>query len=294
MINLINLIMNTKKYTKMKKLSLFLLMLFIAGSISAQNITVTLPEIPTPGATVAVPLTVTAIDAQVLTFQVYVQYDPAVLTYASTTYPNPNLSAAEWQVGNAGGEWGGNWFNADFTPETILAGDVLCVVNFTYVSGDTPLNWGLTKGNVPVKGQTLFFDPGFNVFIQDLVPGCIAGSCGTVGTPGLWTGAQSSAWDVGGNWDDGMVPGETADIVIPGVTKASPPVLTFGPVLVGSLTILDGGMLTIAAGGSLTVSGLTQIDGNGAAPDGLLLVQGGSFIDNGFGAGAPFNGDFRY
>ncbi|MCF8369706.1 MAG: hypothetical protein K9G76_11755, partial [Bacteroidales bacterium] len=242
-----------------KQISLFMVLVFLlAGSLFAGNITVELPQIPSPGGTITVPLTITAIDDGILTFQAYVQYDPAVLTYVSTAYPNPQFPQIEWVTGVnvAGDEWGTNWFGSDFMPEFVTAPTVLCEITFTYLGGDTELNWGLVADKAPVKGQTLFFDPFFGTFNATLIDGCVAGSC-CCGTY-EWTGFEDNDWDNPNNWFVGAVPTSVNDVVIP-VTSNDP--IIYGSAATAAMQVDFGVMVTIDAGASLTTNGMLTNDG---------------------------------
>ncbi|MCF8367854.1 MAG: glycoside hydrolase [Bacteroidales bacterium] len=68
-------------------------------------------------------------------------------------------------------------------------------------------------------------------------------------TPGLWTGNISSDWHTNGNWDDGVVPGSSTNVTIPGGTPYQP---TIGP---GTYAYCNN--LSIQTGATLTQNGST-------------------------------------
>jgi len=87
---------------------------------------------------------------------------------------------------------------------------------------------------------------------------------------GLWTGAISTDWNVGGNWSDGLVPTSVVDVVIPSAPVNQPHITLAmtSPAVCNNLTINTGAVVTIDAGKALTISGVTT---NNAGPSGLVL-----------------------
>jgi hypothetical protein len=67
------------------------------------------------------------------------------------------------------------------------------------------------------------------------------------GTPGLWTGVQSTSWNDPGNWDDLNVPTSTVSVTIPSGTPHSP--------YIGYGVTASCDYLTIKSGATLTHSG---------------------------------------
>ncbi len=95
-------------------------------------------------------------------------------------------------------------------------------------------------------------------------------------TPGLWTGAVSTLWNVAGNWDDNNVPNGTTDVQIPAVPNQ--------PELVNSTTVnkltFTGGYLELknqffTANGTVTGTGYFV----GSQLAGLFLYGSNNFID---------------
>jgi PKD repeat protein len=69
-----------------------------------------------------------------------------------------------------------------------------------------------------------------------------------VGTPGLWTGNESTDWNNPGNWHNGLVPGATIAVLIPSWSLNWPEYLenlTIG-VQCFNLTIESNGQMTVA------------------------------------------------
>jgi hypothetical protein len=89
--------------------------------------------------------------------------------------------------------------------------------------------------------------------------------------PGLWTGAVSTNWYTGDNWDDGLVPGPATNVTIPG-TAPYMPVIYAGIWEINNLTIY--GTLTIA-GANLTANGNMTVNGTlamNSAADQLTIL----------------------
>jgi PKD repeat protein len=188
-----------------------------------------------------------------------------------------------------------------------LTGVAPLTVNFTDLSTNTPTSWAWDFGDL---GTSTLQNPSHVYAAGTWTVSLTAANAGgsdietKVGyivvtspcTPGLWSGnGIPGAWDDPNNWDCLAVPGPGADIIIGEVTKAAPPVLTFGPIVIGSLTIMPGGLLTIASGGELTALGNTTI--MTGTTNGKLYITSdatgwsGSFIDNGTIVGG---GDFQF
>jgi hypothetical protein len=89
-------------------------------------------------------------------------------------------------------------------------------------------------------------------------------------TPGLWTGATSTLWSVGSNWDDGNVPTSLVNVTIPNTTNKP---YVNGNYPCANLTVASGATVHIYAGRSLIVSGTSDINGT--------LTGAGTFDANG-------------
>ncbi|MEE9466322.1 MAG: hypothetical protein V3W14_12210, partial [Candidatus Neomarinimicrobiota bacterium] len=73
---------------------------------------------------------------------------------------------------------------------------------------------------------------------------CLATTARAQPTPGLWTGYTDNNWTTPGNWDDGVPPLPTTDVVIN----------------------LDGATVTLPNGTAFAVNSLTLGGGTGEAP----------------------------
>ncbi len=132
-------------------------------------------------------------------------------------------------------------------------------------TNDASLSLGIDAGNADAFAN----EPAVNGSIINL--GCYGNtqqaskSGASTGTAGLWTGAISTNWVVSGNWDDGNVPIESSNAVIPVVTNL--PVIADNAVC-NNLTINASSVLTIDATGFLNVIGTLT---NNAGTAGLVL-----------------------
>ena len=94
---------------------------------------------------------------------------------------------------------------------------------------------------------------------------------------GRWLGGTSADWAVTSNWDNGILPTSSDNVVIFAWPANKPHVTSDpgSPALCNNLTISAGANLTIDAGKALTVT--NTVTNNGTAAD-LLIQQGGSLI----------------
>lgn len=90
-----------------------------------------------------------------------------------------------------------------------------------------------------------------------------------------WQGDVSSDWNVGGNWDQGTVPGPNDEAIIGDVTNPSyhDPVVPATPTnAVGAIKIEDGGLLMVDTSSSGTQAVLTVDPGT---ETGKLIIESG-------------------
>ncbi|MEW6745428.1 MAG: hypothetical protein AB1486_21970, partial [Planctomycetota bacterium] len=95
-----------------------------------------------------------------------------------------------------------------------------------------------------------------------------------------WTGAVSTNWNTAGNWDTGIVPDATTDVIIapaanqPSTYSANPQSL--------DLTIQSGATLTLSGGYDLSVAGDLTIDGSlQVTSTTSLITVTGAWTNNG-------------
>jgi hypothetical protein len=113
------------------------------------------------------------------------------------------------------------------------------------------------------------------------------------GTPGLWTGAVNSNWHDPLNWDDGAVPDETIDVIIP-ATPSNQPVINTEHANCKSLIIHPFASLTIGEY-YLTIQNDLTVHGalNKNSASGLIRVYGNVAWESGSTAGFTANSSFR-
>jgi RHS repeat-associated protein len=103
-------------------------------------------------------------------------------------------------------------------------------------------------------------------------------SVSTYATTYTWIGTTSSAWNVGSNWDQGTVPGSTADVII--VTASNLPVLD-GTRSVAGLTMTSGTLnlntFTLTATGSVYFNGGTINNGTMSCTGSYTEFHGTTF-----------------
>ena len=128
----------------MKKSSLIIVLLFgILSLVYSQSITFQMPEITNPADTIAVPLSVVQCNlgcCEIGTFQIIVEYDPAVLSPISVLFPNSNFPFYEWMINMVyvPNKIAITWLS--FTGSgNIQPPEVVCEVLFAYFGGCSDL-----------------------------------------------------------------------------------------------------------------------------------------------------------
>lgn len=82
----------------------------------------------------------------------------------------------------------------------------------------------------------------------------------TIINPFTWTGATSTAWNIGANWLGNSVPTATSHVLIPDVTND--PQINISTAACNNMTIQSGAVVTVTANNALTVNGtLTNYNG---------------------------------
>ncbi|MBC8488314.1 MAG: T9SS type A sorting domain-containing protein [Bacteroidetes bacterium] len=263
------------------KRTLSLLSLLIIGTnvLQAQSATFELPQIPNPGSTVTVPLSVIDCNGDccwLSTAQFIIIYNSGVLTPTGNyNCPNPNYPFYEWMI---------TFYSENTIVITYLSfsgsiqmnpPEVLIELVFNYNSGTSVLN---LFGNMNLGNSNCDL-----IFIN----GCVGGT--SIGD-NIWTGNISDNWFEYGNWSFSTVPTEEDDILIPGITNIAYPVIDNASIIAKKITIMNNGIITLSPSASLTINELF-------INDGLLQIQSdnmghsGSFINLG---GIDGTGTFEF
>ncbi|HEY0110925.1 MAG TPA: hypothetical protein VGB67_14900, partial [Fibrella sp.] len=96
----------------------------------------------------------------------------------------------------------------------------------------------------------------------------------TITAPGTWTGAVSTAWNTGGNWLCGAIPGTTINVTIGG-GLTNYPVISSGTAYVQNIIIQSGATLTVT-GATLQIAGAISNSGSFDAGNGTIELAGSS------------------
>ncbi len=100
------------------------------------------------------------------------------------------------------------------------------------------------------------------------------------GRPGLWTGQASSNWQEALNWQDGSIPDEADDVLIPDASTTSNDPDIDDAYAVASFALEDGGLARFTDTDSAIIAktGEISITGNGESNNGALIATGSSRI----------------
>jgi hypothetical protein len=182
-------------------------------------------------------------------FTLWLEYDPAVITYVSFT--KNAVFGSSFQVSDNPGNNGKRviyiqWFA---TSVTLADGSTLCTLNFNYPAlhcNPCALHW------IDIGGSCEYTDNLNNVLIDMpqqvfYIDGIIA-----AGLHPTWTGNVSSDWNNPSNWNSCGVPVLSRRAIIPNVAPNANPVLS-SEGYCKSVTVQSGATLTITSSASITV-----------------------------------------
>ncbi|MDX9906286.1 MAG: hypothetical protein RBS55_06840 [Bacteroidales bacterium] len=224
---------------------------YLNGGISNRTAPfATAPVVPDPVAgPLNIPLTVNNFTT-IAGLTLYLEYDPAVITYLNTFTKNPSFGSS-FQVGDNEAPNGYRyiviqWYGSSVT---LPDGAVLCILNFNYLSPNcNPCNltWfdnGASCEYTDDLGNVLIDMPQSTFYADGVVAS---------GLHPTWTGAVSGNWNDPANWNSCGVPNLARNAIIPNVAPNLFPVInTSGSCK--SLTVQSGATLTVGISGSVTV-----------------------------------------
>jgi parallel beta-helix repeat protein len=176
-----------------------------------------------------------------------------------------NLNSAEWLYFTCYANGTGDVFNASST----FTADANCITTaplFVNAAGDDYR----IDGNSPCvnTGYNGFNGETFDVRRQVRIQNATIDMGAYEWTSGIdpynvitWTGAVSSDWNTGGNWNPAIIPTGSDEVIIPNVQTHFPVVNESPslPAMCNDLTINAGAVLTIAQGKSIIVNGTITI-----------------------------------
>lgn len=224
---------------------------YLNGGISCRSAPVALaPEVADPAAgPFSLPIHVSEF-INIKSFTLYLEYDPAVITYMNSFTKNPAFDS-NFIVGDNPSSGGKRtiviqWYGA---PVSLADGALLCNLNFTYPAPQCNaclLQWYDT-------GPTCeFTDSGGDVLIDQ--PKLLHYDDGVIasGLPATWTGSVNTSWENTANWNSCGIPDQNKKAVIPDVSPNHAPVIAT-TAYVKSIDILPGATLIIQPGGTLQI-----------------------------------------
>jgi len=183
-------------------------------------------------------------------FTLYLEYDPAVITFMNSFVKNPAFDA-NFLVGDNPGTGGKRliviqWYGAEVNlPDSAL----LCTLSFNYpaaVCDPCPFYWydnGPTCQFSGPAGDVLIDMPQSYHYIDGLIE---------PGLASVWTGNVSNDWQDTGNWAGCGMPEHSMKVIIPFVSTGFYPVIS-SEFDCHSLEIQPGASLLISPTGNLSI-----------------------------------------
>ncbi len=224
---------------------------YINGGVSNRGAPVVMaPAIagPQPGPTPVVLTTngFTGIQA----FTLYLEYDPAFITYQQSYTRNPAFDS-NFIVGDTPGFNGKRflvvqWYGGSMS---LPDGAALCTADFSYLAAScssSPLTWydnGPTCEFSDALGNILIDTPAGDYYLDGVVG---------EGLPAQWTGAVSQDWGDPGNWTSCGMPNPMRAVVIPNVGANPYPAIT-GNISCRTLLLENGARLNVEPTGVLSI-----------------------------------------
>jgi hypothetical protein len=208
------------------------------------------PEIDDPAVgPLSVPITVTGF-TNIKAFTLYLEYDPALITYLNSFSKNPAFDS-NFIVGDNPGSNGKRrltfqWYGAVVN---LAEGSTLCTFDFNYPvasCSSSLLSWYET-------GPTCeFTDSGENVLLDMPQEFHYLNGVVSSGLPSVWTGTVNGVWNDPGNWNACGIPDQAKNVIIPNVSPNTFPVIT-DTIYCKTIEIQPGAILTVSTDGMLVV-----------------------------------------
>ncbi|MBE0661481.1 MAG: T9SS type A sorting domain-containing protein [Bacteroidales bacterium] len=213
--------------------------IFVLGgsSLSAQTLSTETfmgADVPAVGNTIEIPISVSGFPEIIFAMLIYMEYDPAVLSYFGVLFnSDPNRitvtsvspSIIHVQVSSSG-------FLSFPAPEGVIV-----KLGFTYNGGISPLTFIPTDPHA-CEYMNLEFE---TIAIPNLVHGAVQGT--------LLNRISNGAWETATNWSLGILPDSSQNVIVEGATIITAEANT------ADLTIKAGGSLALASNANLTVTG---------------------------------------
>jgi len=241
----------------MKKLIILLGVLLIIGSVSlaqiVSTVTLTGEDVPAVGGSVEIPINVSDFPLEVYGVIIYMEYDPAVLSFTGVTANSDpdkisvtNMTSTILRV-----QMYAPGFGLFSVPDGVLVS-----LGFTYLGGNSDLTFLTTAPYASEYFNTAFVA----VAIPNLIDGAVLG--GYVDNI-----IVDGAWETAVDWSLDVVPNAFHNVFVEGMVTIS------SAAVANELTIEVDGELTVNTGASLDVAGDILIDGDDTGT--------GSFVNKG-------------
>ena len=117
---------------------------------------------------IELPMTVDAINSDIVIGDWFCQFDQNHLNYIGITYPHPNFPADEWISGSSGDVVELHWVASDFLAEEINPGEALFIIEFEWDGVCSDFLW--------ISAETGMSDNTFSQYDLTLIDGSVCGN----------------------------------------------------------------------------------------------------------------------
>jgi hypothetical protein len=199
-------------------------------------------------------------------------YSPSVLSYYAAI-PNPAIDNNFNAVVNTAGTLQMSWLGRD---TSLAAASPLIYATFYYLGGSCPLTWY-------DNGASCQYINSGQLWVLTDTPTANHYKNASISNASLvWTGGNSMDWNTGSNWNQGIAPDYSMDVIIdPSLNPQYWPTF-YGNFIVGencnSLTLNNSSMLTITGNLTINPGHTLKLNGAGIVEVYHDWVNSGNFI----------------